>query len=585
MDVLNFKKQPSSSPQTKHFRTETVVSYEEDVIKIEPDEEQEKENCEDVSDSSDFVIDNNHRNIAEDLNLIKDELSEEEETELGEVDIDPDLPNISVVLKEQDNVIEHSPKYDDVVSVPKPRNEVEIKYEDDIEEEEYDSDEESVSVDTADMPELTSFHDEKSNSMSSGSSFNKTTFDMNQTERMSVDQEKSIDKASDSVLLSIVYATINVPFSQVSKFLAAYNLSKSQLSVIRKVRRQVKNRLYAQNCRRRRVAHIRNLANELKQIKTEKEKLISQRADLTAKKISLHCRYKQLYNYVIHELKERYENYDFQQIDSMNLTDNSQIHIQKRKSSDERELMEIKKRKSETHNEDFHKHVLEVITAHNHNNGMSKNSIDFKLCNMNIVNELAMLNKYWTKNNSSANELIDVDSSTSVDGSRTSENKLNDFVDYESSTSVDDSPSGENGLNDFIDYESSMDESIINEQVDGKSEVNLIVDNNGEIENLEIDEENYRISDISTMAWPENSDEEMDTSDEIDLEFDELEEEQEELKDKKKALEKKYEMLYNIVLQALEVNETDFLKMYMDYCLKLLKIPGRDLYSIAFNGR
>lgn len=60
---------------------------------------------------------------------------------------------------------------------------------------------------------------------------------------MSVDQEKSIDKASDSVLLSIVYATINVPFSQVSKFLAAYNLSKSQLSVIRKVRRQVKNRV------------------------------------------------------------------------------------------------------------------------------------------------------------------------------------------------------------------------------------------------------------------------------------------------------------------------------------------------------
>lgn len=47
----------------------------------------------------------------------------------------------------------------------------------------------------------------------------------------------------------------------------------------------------------------------------------------------------------------------------MNLTDNSQIHIQKRKSSDERELMEIKKRKSETHNEDFHKHVLEVSVS------------------------------------------------------------------------------------------------------------------------------------------------------------------------------------------------------------------------------
>lgn len=63
-----------------------------------------------------------------------------------------------------------------------------------------------------------------------------------------VDQENNTDQASDSILLSIVYATINVPFSQVSKFLAAYNLSKSQLSVIRKVRRQVKNRVSNSEC-------------------------------------------------------------------------------------------------------------------------------------------------------------------------------------------------------------------------------------------------------------------------------------------------------------------------------------------------
>lgn len=36
--------------------------------------------------------------------------------------------------------------------------------------------------------------------------------------------------------------------------------------------------------------------------------------------------------------------------------------------------------------------------------------------------------------------------------------------------------------------------------------------------------------------------------------------------------------------QGLQINEIDFLKMFMDYCLKLLKVPGQDLCSMAFNG-
>ena len=85
---------------------------------------------------------------------------------------------------------------------------------------------------------------------------------------------------------------------------------------------------------------------------------------------------------------------------------------------------------------------------------------------MDIVNELAMLNKYWTKNNvQKSNEQTDFESSISIDGSRTSENKLNDFVDFESSVSVDGSRCDESKLNDFIDYESSVDYCVLRNNV------------------------------------------------------------------------------------------------------------------------
>lgn len=57
--------------------------------------------------------------------------------------------------------------------------------------------------------------------------------------------------------------------------------------------------LYAQNCRKRRVAHIKNLANELQQIKAEKEKLCNVQDSLKLKFIDVESRYNQLYAYVM----------------------------------------------------------------------------------------------------------------------------------------------------------------------------------------------------------------------------------------------------------------------------------------------
>ncbi|KAK7574392.1 hypothetical protein V9T40_011583 [Parthenolecanium corni] len=599
MDILKLKKKLSNDVEIRPYESEDA-SFNRNT-KIQKQTDNEKEN-------------HNTRYGGENSIVIKQESYDEEEIEeidYGEPEERP-LSALSVILKEGDG---NSSLHNDR-NQPKSKCDADIKYEDDIEEEEYDSDDESLSVDQSDLPELTRINDTNTNSSISESSFNQQVANQADVQDYStrnfeqslfnaqmnaqlqrnnfgeilmhevdnVDQENNTDQASDSILLSIVYATINVPFSQVSKFLAAYNLSKSQLSVIRKVRRQVKNRLYAQNCRRRRVAHIKNLANELQQIKTEKEKLINQRSDLTAKRMMLVCHYKQLHNHVMRVLIDRYENQDAHHSNNnVDMSDESQVRAFKRKLMEENEEMVKKKKTFEVQYEELYKHIFNVIAARSNNTALPSavledGHFDAKLSNMNIVNELAMLNHYYAKNNVASNEAADVESSISVDGSRTSENKLNDFVDCESSASVDGSRSGETNMNDFVEYESSLDEAGARSQngdTNSKSD-----DEPAQIECIAVIEENGK-DENSTMVWSDHLDEEMNSEDELDLVFEELEEEHEELRQKKQVLEEQFNELYRLVLQ---INEIDFLKMFMDYCLKLLKVPGQDLCSMAFNG-
>lgn len=188
------------------------------------------------------------------------------------------------------------------------------------------------------------------------------------------------------------------------------------------------------------------------------------------------------------------------------------------------------------------------------------NSLDFQLCNMNIVNELALLNQYWTKNNAIAGETMDFESSISVDGSRTSENKLNDFVDSESSISVDDSRTEENTINyDLIDYDSGTEEvATIRQNGDSQSksdpDLNLVaMDDGSNIENIRMGEEsNGRMSEESVMALSELSDQDQNSDDEDEdcMDKEELELLKMNLKEQKKKIEEQYTKLYNYVLKV-----------------------------------
>lgn len=69
---------------------------------------------------------------------------------------------------------------------------------------------------------------------------------------------------------------INLPMDEFNERLSKYDLSEIQLSLIRDIRRRGKNKVAAQNCRKRKLDQILSLEDEVKQVKQRKEELKKQ---------------------------------------------------------------------------------------------------------------------------------------------------------------------------------------------------------------------------------------------------------------------------------------------------------------------
>lgn len=66
---------------------------------------------------------------------------------------------------------------------------------------------------------------------------------------------------------------INLPMDEFNERLSKYDLSEIQLSLIRDIRRRGKNKVAAQNCRKRKLDQILSLEDEVKQVRQRKEQL------------------------------------------------------------------------------------------------------------------------------------------------------------------------------------------------------------------------------------------------------------------------------------------------------------------------
>lgn len=91
---------------------------------------------------------------------------------------------------------------------------------------------------------------------------------------------------------------INLPMDEFNERLSKYDLSETQLSLIRDIRRRGKNKVAAQNCRKRKLDQILTLADEVKEMRDKKIRLINDHDFAKTECRRMKDKYQQLYRHV-----------------------------------------------------------------------------------------------------------------------------------------------------------------------------------------------------------------------------------------------------------------------------------------------
>lgn len=95
---------------------------------------------------------------------------------------------------------------------------------------------------------------------------------------------------------------INLPMDEFNERLSKYDLSETQLSLIRDIRRRGKNKVAAQNCRKRKLDQIVSLADEVKDMKERKERLLRDREIIQTERKRIRDKFSALYRHVFQNL-------------------------------------------------------------------------------------------------------------------------------------------------------------------------------------------------------------------------------------------------------------------------------------------
>lgn len=86
--------------------------------------------------------------------------------------------------------------------------------------------------------------------------------------------------------------------------LSKYDLSENQLSLIRDIRRRGKNKVAAQNCRKRKLDQIITLADEVKDMKMRKERFLRERDLVLSERRRVKDKFAALYRHVFTNLRD-----------------------------------------------------------------------------------------------------------------------------------------------------------------------------------------------------------------------------------------------------------------------------------------
>ncbi|CAJ1085161.1 transcription factor NF-E2 45 kDa subunit [Xyrichtys novacula] len=97
---------------------------------------------------------------------------------------------------------------------------------------------------------------------------------------------------------------INLPVDDFNELLTQYTLTDTQLALVRDIRRRGKNKVAAQNCRKRKLESIINLERQLNQLQAQREHLAQERLEFKRSLSFIKCRLADLYSEVFAHLRD-----------------------------------------------------------------------------------------------------------------------------------------------------------------------------------------------------------------------------------------------------------------------------------------
>ncbi|XP_037049907.1 segmentation protein cap'n'collar isoform X4 [Bradysia coprophila] len=115
------------------------------------------------------------------------------------------------------------------------------------------------------------------------------------------------EKRARSLNVSIPMAVqeiINLPMDEFNERLSKYDLSETQLSLIRDIRRRGKNKVAAQNCRKRKLDQIICLADEVKEVRKRKDRLYRDREAALSAHENIKRKFAALHKHVFQNLRD-----------------------------------------------------------------------------------------------------------------------------------------------------------------------------------------------------------------------------------------------------------------------------------------
>ncbi|CAH0757745.1 unnamed protein product [Diatraea saccharalis] len=101
-----------------------------------------------------------------------------------------------------------------------------------------------------------------------------------------------------------VHDIINLPMDEFNERLSKHDLSEAQLSLIRDIRRRGKNKVAAQNCRKRKLDQITSLADEVRTVRDRKQRTQRDHHTLQAERQRVKERFAALYRHVFQNLRD-----------------------------------------------------------------------------------------------------------------------------------------------------------------------------------------------------------------------------------------------------------------------------------------